>query len=436
MSTLSPRSWARVAPLFLAAVFACSDDDGSRGGALDSSVPLDATTTTPDASVADGGSDSATTLPPPGPNALYIVHSATQNPDGARTNYFTLTKSLTTPASLDYGKSITQQGRSRLYAQQDLGFFAIGAGETLSITRYTIGPNDTIVPGASLALQPQSVTSLGAQAVYFVSETKAYYKDSANAQILVWNPKEMTFLKKIELPADLIKKGYTLGTSQWAAADGQVYFALGWSTTTYDKVLPGTKLVRIDSATDTFTITDDARCRGLNQTASINGALYFFSDVINAFGHATYPNEGGQSACALRINAGQTGFDPSYLGDVGAGFRSDQAATVVDVTSDGTAWVQVADLNVTKHSPGTTYNEWYDKGWNWFQLPLATLKDPKPVTTKTGAYSGITATVDAEFLITEASADYGTSTLNALSSGSPKPGVTFGGFALDVARLR
>jgi hypothetical protein len=433
MSTVwSPRS---LMSLLLLAVLACSDDDeGSIDPALDGAVPqLDAATNLPDASVSIDGGNTPT---PPAADALYIVHSATQNPDGARTNYFTLTKSLTTPATLDYAKAIAQPGRSRLYAQQDLGFFAIGAGETLSLTRYTVGPNDTIVPGAVLPLQPQGVTSLGAQAVYFVSETKAYYKDSANAQIIVWNPKEMKFEKKIELPAELIKQGYALGTSQWAAANGQVYFAIGWSTTTYDKVQPGTKLVRIDSATDAVTITDDARCRGLNQTANIGGALYFFSDVINAFGHAVYPNEGGQPACALRINAGQTGFDPAYVGDVAGAFRADQAATVVDVTSDGTAWVQVADLTVAPTAPGTTYNQWYDKGWSWFQVSLSTLKDPKPVATKAGAYSGIAATVDAEFLITEAAADYSTTTLNALSSGTPRPGVTFAGFALDVARLR
>jgi hypothetical protein len=434
MSTVwSPRA---LAPLFLVALLACSDDDDTHTETSpDGSVPqLDATIT--DSGSTDGGITDGSVAKPPAADALYIVHSAVQNPDGARTNYFTLTKSLTTPANLDYGKAIAQQGRSRLYAQQDLGFFAIGAGETLSITRYTVGANDTMVPGASLSLQPQGVTSLGAQAVYFVSETKAYYKDSANAQIIVWNPKEMKFEKKIELPADLIKKGYSLGTSQWAAANGQVFFALGWSTTTFDKVLPGTKLVRIDSATDTVTISDDTRCRGLNQTANIGGALYFFSDVINAFGHAVYPNDGGQPACALRVKAGETSFDPTYVGDIAGAFRADQAATVVDVTSDGTAWVQVADLTVAPTTPGTTYNQWYDKGWSWFQVSLSTLQDPRPVATKAGAYSGITATVDSEFLITEAAADYSTSTLNALSTGTPKPGVTFGGFALDVARLR
>ena len=431
MSTVwPPRSRARFVPLLLAAVLACSDDDESSDRQIDASVALDA-------ALPDGGTeDGATPSTPPATNPLYIVHSATQNPDGARTNYFTLTKSLLAPQMLNYGSSIAQQGRSRLYAQQDLGFFAIGAGETLTITRYTVGANDTIVPGQSLSLRAQGVTSLGAQAVYFVSETKAYYKDDSNAQIIVWNPRDMTFVRTLELPAELIKQGYSLSTSQWAFAEGQAYFALGWTTTTYDKVLPGTKLVRIDTATDAVTITDDPRCRGLNQTANLSGTLYFFSDVINAFGHAVYPNDGGQPACALRINPGQTTFDAAYVGNVAGAFRADQAATVVDVTSDGVAWVQVADLKVTPSAPGTTYSQWYDKGWSWHQVPLATLQNPTAVAVPSGAYSGITATVDSEFLISQAAADYATSTLNALSSGTPKPGVSFAGFALDVARLR
>ncbi|HEX6242813.1 MAG TPA: hypothetical protein VFZ61_17995, partial [Polyangiales bacterium] len=104
--------------------------------------------------------------------------------------------------------------------------------------------------------------------------------------------------------------------------------------------------------------------------------------------------------------------------------------------TDGMAWVQVADLKVAPTKPGTTYNQWYDKGWSWYQLPLATLTDPVAVATPSGAYSGITATVDADFLITQAAEDYSTSTLNAVTSGTPEPGVSFSGFTLDVARLR
>lgn len=435
MSTLcSHASRTRVAPLLLLALFgllACNDDEegeGERDGAVRETPDLDA------GAEEDGDASDGATRPAADP--LYIVHSATQNPDGARTNYFTLTKSLLTPQMLDYDKSITQPGRSRLYAQENLGFFAIGAGETLTITRYTVGDNDTIEPGASLSLQAQGVTSLGAQAVYFVSETKAYYKDAANAQVIVWNPEQMKVERTIELPAELIKQEYTTSVSQWAAAEGQVYFAMGWTTKTYDKVLPGTKLVRIDTDTDEVVISDDSRCRGLNQTVNLDGTLYFFSDVINAFGQAVYPDDGGQPACALRINPGETSFDPDYVGDVAGAFDADQAATVVDVTADGIAWVQVADLDVAPTDPGTTYNEWYDKGWSWYQVPLDTLQSPVAVATPAGAYSGITATVDAEFLITQAAEDYSTSTLNALSSGTPEPGVSFGGFTLDVARLR
>ena len=410
---------------------ACGDDDSqSKNDASAEQRDASAHDREQDTAVSDASGEKTAS------DALYLVHSATQNTDGKRTNFFTPVSSLTDEQTLRYDSSLTLEGRSRLYAQPDIGFFALGAGEELTITRYTLTEENGFEAGSSLSLQPFGVTSMDAQAAYFVSKNKAYYKDGGQAQIVVWNPEEMAVEKTIALPGDVLKEGYEVSFSQWAARGDELYFAIGWTTEEYNRVLNGVKLVHIDTVTDEISVTDDSRCRGLNYTARVDDVLYFFSDVVNGFGHAVYADEGGQAACALRIAKGETKFDADYVGDVAGAVGKGFEATIIDVTPDGVAWLQVADLSVAPHAPGTTYNEWYDAGWSWYRAPLDSLQDAKPVSSESGAYSAFTAIDGNAFLISQSDDDYAKTTLVDLSTGEPKPGVSFQGFALDVARVR
>lgn len=379
----------------------------------------------------DGGTADA---PPGAVSPLYLVHSAIQNSEG-RTNYFTVVDSLDQAKTLEYSKSLEVPGRARLYAAQGIGFFAIGDGEDVSITRYELAADGSLVAGTRVSLQQHGVTSMGAQAVHFVSATKAYYKDDGQAQVIVWNPTTMTVEKAIPLPSELVKAGQVTSLSQWAARDGEAYFAVGNTTKEYDRVAPGTSLVRIDTATDAITVTRDERCRGLGKTARVDDTLYFFSDVINGFGHAVYPGDAGQQDCILKISKGKTAFDADYVGSI-APTIGNRIGTIIAVSSTGEAWAQVIDPAVMPTTPGTTYNEWYGGGWSWWHLKLATLSDAVQAPGEAGAYSGFIVGSESGFFVSQTKADYSATTLLDLSKPTPAPGLTFPGFTLDVARVR
>lgn len=365
---------------------------------------------------------------------LFLVHSALDTDDG-RSNYFTLVESLDEARALDYGTSLELPGRARLYAAAGIGFFAIGDAENITITRYELEEDGTLVEGASLSLQAHGVTSMGPQAVHFVSPTKAYYKDADQAQVIVWNPEEMVIERAIPLPDDVVVADHVNFFSQWAGREGEAYFAVGAYTFEYDRVLPGTSLVRLDTETDELTVTSDSRCRGLDQTANVDGTLYFFSDVINGFGHAVYPDDAGQQDCILRVSAGNTSFDEDYVGSIAPALDG-RIGTVVSVTDDGEVWAQVIDPETMPTEPGTTYGEWYAAGWKWWHLPLATLTDPVEIDGEAGAYSGFTVATDDGFFVSQTAADYSETTLVDLSSGAAVSGLSFPGFALDIARVR
>ncbi|AKF09900.1 hypothetical protein [Sandaracinus amylolyticus] len=413
-----------LASLLALTLVACGDDDS----------PADDTDagTQPDAGAIDAALADASE---PVEDPLFVLHSAVQSTEG-RTNYFTAVSSLAEVADIDYSSSIELPGRARLYAEPGIGFFAIGDGEDTSVTRYTLNDDGTFEEGARLSFQPFGVTSMGAQAVLFVSPTRAYYKDAGQAQIIVWNPTSMEVDEVIELPAELIRDGRVTGFSAWASRPGEAYFAVGWTTLEYDRVDAGSALVRIDTTTNAFTVTNDSRCRDLNKTGVVGDSLYFFSGVINGFGHAVYPDDGGQQDCMLRVLPGQNVFDASYAGTISSALGEDEIGTVIAVTGDGRAWAQVVDTTVAPSTPGSTYNEWYAAGWRWVSLDLATVGDLVRIAGEPGAYSGFTVVDGTRFFVSQTEADYSETTLLDLSSGTPAPGITFPGFALDVARAR
>lgn len=382
-----------------------------------------------DAGSDDGGGVDAGPPEPP----LFIVHSAVQTTD-ARLNYFTPVTSLTDAVTLDYDASIEVPGRARLYASPGLGFFAIGDSEDVSLTRYDVDAEGALTEGDRLSFAALGVTTLGAQAVHFGSPTVAYYKDASQAQIIVWDPTAMEIVGTIELPASLIREGWTLSFGDWTGRGDDAFFTVTWYSRTYDRVGVGTGLVHIDTRTNEVTVTEDARCRAAINATEIDGAIYYFSGVINGFGHAVAPGDAGQQDCSLRIAAGSVTFDDGYLGTIAPALPSDRVGTVI--TSTGTdLWAQVADLSITPSAPGTTYSEWYASGWTWWRVPLDASAATQ-ITTEPGAYSGFNVTYGASFLLAESEPDYSSTTFIDLATGAAVPGLTFPGFALDVARVR
>jgi hypothetical protein len=279
---------------------------------------------------------------------------------------------------------------------------------------------------------------MGAQAVLFISPTKAYFKDPDQNQVIVWSPETMTVIKTIPMPGELLPSSLEniLGYSQWAARPGEAYFSASTYGKTYDRANPGATLIRIDTSTDAVTTVSETRCRGFFKTGTLDGTLYFFSDVINGFGHAVYPDDGGQADCFLRISPGKTVFDEDFAGTFSRAFGATDIVTAVALTEDGRAWLQVADLNVTPKTPGTKYTEWYSKGWTWASVRLADLSQSERVPGAAGAYEGNAFTSGPDFFISQGTAGYEETSLVNLSGPAPAPGLSFPGFALDIARVR
>lgn len=419
-----------------AAAAACGGEDATSVEIATPATQIDELAPEPVAPAPSGGAEpnEPGAVPPAGTSPGFLLHSAVEGESG-RLNYFTPVDSIAAAELVSYDRSLELPGRARLYAEPGVGYFAIGDAEGVTLQRYEL-VDGRFVPGAALSLQAYGVSSLGAQAVLFASPTRAYYKDAGQGSIIVWNPSDMRIEQVLDLPPSVVRDGYVMGVSNWVRRAGEAYFAVGWSTPEYDRVLPGVALVRLDLDTNQLTLVEDQRCRGLDATANVDGTLYFFSDVINGFGHAVYPGDAGQQDCILRISPGNTTFDPDYVGSIAGALPPNTSGSVVAVTEQGELWAQVADLSIAPTSPGSTYGEWYADGWSWWHLPLATLQGAVPVPQPAGAYSGFAVTLGQSLFISQTTPDYSSTTLLDVSHAVPAPGLTFAGFTLDLAQLR
>ncbi len=372
----------------------------------------------------------------PGDSPLYLLHSATESPETGRSNYFTVVDSLGASRTLDYASSLELPGRARLYAEKGVGFFAIADGETPTITRYELTSDGAFEQGPSLSFSAYGIGEMGAQAVLFVSPTKAYYKDYAQAQVIVWDPTAMAVTGSLALPPELLVADQNLVLSRWAKREGDAFFTASWEGLDYDRVLPGLALIRIDTATDEITVTREERCRDVFNVSQVGDTFYFFSDVINAFGYAVHGSEGGQQDCILRLPPGQPTFDPDYVGSIAGALGEGMIGHVASVQSDGTAWIQAVDTALVPTAIGTTYDQFYSAGWSWWSVDLATLATGKRVPGEPGAYVGSVFVADPDVSIPATEADYSQTTLLNVATDPPTSGLSFPGFPLDVVRLR
>ncbi len=96
--------------------------------------------------------------------------------DVSTTSYFHLVESVDAGTEVDLGQALEVPGAAKLYALDGIGWFAIGEGESPTITRYALDEDGRLTADASMSFLDYGVQSLWDE-LYVVSPTKAYYPD-------------------------------------------------------------------------------------------------------------------------------------------------------------------------------------------------------------------------------------------------------------------
>ena len=407
----------------LAAAIGC---EGSAGDP----APSSDTRAKPQQTAGEGGNEE-----PARPDPKYVAVTRVWD-DTTTTSYAHVVSSLSAETEVDTSRALEIGGPAKLFSAGDDRWFAIGGGEAPTITRYSLDDQGALKKGASISLQPHGVKDLW-DALYFVSADKAYYPDTANHQLIVWNPSSMEVLGSIALP-ETKREGYVAyyGLSP-IVRDKRVIFSVGWfDWETSDSVLAETGLVVIDSERDELERFDvDVRCAGISQAIRTgSGDTYFVSSALAASVHRL-----GRLAlepCALRVLAGEDGYDPDYVRKLktltGGALAAEPAPGAgeqlllrvfderrAQVEKDAQSW----DL--------TAQAAWTWSRWNVQTDELSPLDALPPSTADVFWFR-----LDGKVYASETREDYSASTLIDLSSDEPTRALTTPGFLQNIARVR
>ncbi|WP_437321492.1 hypothetical protein [Sorangium sp. So ce385] len=298
-------------------------------------------------------------------------------------SYILLTDTLDSdqPLSLDSGIEILGRG---IGAGPDGGgalFVASDAAPT--VTRYDLEANGSLKKGATVSFQGQGLAKIdeyGGQ-FQFVSETKAYFFDGYTAQVVIWNPKEMTVTGAIPLDALVLGDATLTFTAAPLRVDGAVISFAGWRNG--PEVPSQAGIVVVDTATDEATVVTDDRCGYVRDGAvGPDGKIYMATEAYGAAVHRLNPDSAA-APCMLRFDLEAGAFDPDFHVELGSLFDGDAAGSLI-VGSGGEAYLRVLDEGAFDIKEDTHPRVLASAAaWRWASVtlgdaPEATLLDAEP----------------------------------------------------------
>ena len=357
--------------------------------------------------------------------------------DTITTSYFHVVSSLEAGTAVDESRALEVPGPAKLYAVGDIGWFAVGGGETPTITRYTLSDDGMLEKGAEISLSDFGVRSLW-DTLYVVSETKMYYPDRAGGQLIMINPTEMSVDGVIEIPEAnrdgfLAVYGYTP-----LFRDDQLLFTVGWfDWEENDAILPETGLVVVDTANDSVERVDvDTRCGGITTGVVTDGGdAYFVSSAMAGAAHRL--GRLSTSPCALKVAADSDAFDPDFMQPLGELTGSDVLGEPVPA-GGSSLYLRVFDESeATVTDESLTWELTGQTVWSWWRWDTASgeavrVEEIAPSTADASWFE-----VDGRLLGVETTESYSESTLIDLTAeGGPQAAISVPGFLHGVARIR
>ena len=295
------------------ALVACSSDDTTFvRQTLEANPPAPAPGVeeprpSPAPSEATGG-DAPSPSAPTESRRLYAIATVVSGPEESNM-YLRVLESLEPQEDLDLTRAREFPGWSDVKVSGGKLFVSSGEGPT--VTRFSVNERLELVEEGriSFAAYTQDASMYTQQ---FVSETKAYLAFATN-EYVVWNPTTMTITGTITGPEIAPIDGIDPFPAQdrgMVVRGERLYHSINWLDYESYRMTPGSRIVIIDTETDTIVDELEAPCPYLEPgTVDEAGNIYFSNWVFSPM--ATLVNDQAR-ACAVRIPAGSEELDPDF----------------------------------------------------------------------------------------------------------------------------
>ncbi|AKF08730.1 hypothetical protein [Sandaracinus amylolyticus] len=405
---------------------ACGDDD-------DGSTPTDGGN--PDT---DGGAPPPTDGGEPAP-PVYAVITQVFEAMG-QTSYVVLTGDLTRTTTLALHDATELPGRAIGAGPTGGGALYVGGTEGPTITRYDLSQDGTTLEeGDTVSFAGAGVTSIGEyqDQLQFVSETKAYYFDGRSAQMIVWNPSEMTVERAVDLSELVIERALLTFSTNAVRHGEHIVFPLGWRSDVDARIISVAGVLVVDTRDDSFTVARDERC-GYVRTAAEgdDGRLYLATEAYGSAVHRVVAAN-APAPCLLRLDESWSAFDTSFHVELSTLVGGATAGSLVQ--SDGaTTWIRVLDESAVTVTPETNPRVLAStRAWQWWRITLG--PTPTAAVQEIGTSNGseFLLNVDDHAVIPEFASDRSQTVLRDASDGTPSDAnVTVPGLTFSLVRIR
>ncbi|QRO00133.1 MxcI protein [Archangium violaceum] len=352
-------------------------------------------------------------------------------------SYVIVTDRAEQTATLSLDNAIKVPGRALGVGIRKSGSLYVVSDESATITRYNLTSSGGLEQAGTLSLEGQGISSLGEYQnnFQFISATKAYYFDGTTAQLVIWNPTEMTVTKTLPLDALNIPGTILSFSGAIVHLDNQLIMPVGWRPVSGLGITRKAGVVSVDTRTDEPTIAMDDRC-GYTHDAAVgpDGKVYIATE---AYGAAVYRVEGENTPepCLLKFDPQTRTFDPSFYEELGSLVGGGTAGALIP-GPQGTAYVRVLDESIAPVKAGTHPRTVASgTGWQWWQLKLDTLSATRRTDFPSTTGSVFLFESQNQTLYSEFGAGSASTTLHVLGE-SGRPTVTTEGLSFSFLQLR
>ncbi|MEM0940992.1 MAG: hypothetical protein AAF600_21625 [Bacteroidota bacterium] len=307
---------------------------------------------------------------PQGP--LYSVFWSVNLPDG-RANYISFVDDLIT-GTIDQSSSIELFGYTRYFPNSGQNYFITADNEDFSLTRYNVDDEGKVTIENTLSLKNEGVTWIYNNHV-FVNDLTAYYIDTSQGRIIIYDPEEMIVTGYIELPEQMrtgyqgFETGYSIDPK---VVDGKIYITVSWINWDTGDYLHKTGLTVVDvNSNSILSYSEDDRVPiATSNIYAENGDIYF---GISADAHFTSTRSLEDFGGILKVKAGSNefdqSFDPYFMNQI-EGKRIGLGLGQSPI--QGRAYIRILDTSLAEWSPEGDGSEYYGFVFDTYEIDLET----------------------------------------------------------------
>lgn len=420
----------KICALILLAMAGCSDDEATSPGAGPQ---------TPGGSTPGGPG----TAPAEAAAPLFVGSTRIFSGDTSQGYLFTV-PSLDAGTPVDLGKAV-EITDAWVFGDAKPYFFTATIFEP-TITRWSLREDGSFEQGPAVSFANHGVT--GAYSTAFVplwSKTKSFFVDSGSAQVIVWNPEDVSVIGTIPVdttrPAGLVGPPDLESTIEIAVRPDKIFVTVFWNSGSSGWTELGNlvRVITIDPNTNAIlSTTEDTRCGSASPAGTAaDGTTYFAPWDYHAAVRGVFGGTKGVRSCGLRIVPGGASMDAAYDVDL---------STLVGGKPAGSAFL-ASDTELLLHVwnndlVGATPANWVDdkrfgSGYTWYRWTIGSPAATE-VTGQVPLGEGGTWQRIGEKLYTYGSnADFSKTTLQELdASGALVPRIEVPGYSNAVIRAR